>query len=390
MSSENWSNYHSDTAEDKLSRWGVRPSDIQSVLDNYGSLPRLPDFIRSRFIQFMHNASATGRRLRWGGEGTHLGAHTPCFFCGEKAARGDKGKDSWEHLLTSCPIVNRAREKAAIDYAIPSAEASFAFFTLSKGPTPVRENVFVLAFLYSIWEARLARKQGTGNPHTLIGLHLEHTLHSLGPSISVDSNPLKVPGSRDYERELRKEKRGISSKKAQAVIKVRDLLAKNQDAILAFTDGSADPNPGPCGSGVYIKGAPTSIPSRTAFSAGLGSNNVGELHAIGIAARLLYIVPPSSPPRKMFILSDSEYAISIARSKATPRAHLGLARAVRDAVLHLRSRHPISLVWVPGHMGVEGNEIADHLAGLGARNNSGRTQDIAFNHAWFYDRGLRL
>ena len=108
---------------EKLERFDIEEPQAQLLLDNFGTLPRLPDFIRIRFIQLLFNASATGRRLAWGGEGTHVGADTPCFFCKESRERkGDKGLDSWEHMLNDCPVVGASLGIACNDCGISSAQ----------------------------------------------------------------------------------------------------------------------------------------------------------------------------------------------------------------------------------------------------------------------------
>ena len=58
------------------------------------------------------------------------------------------------------------------------------------------------------------------------------------------------------------------------------------DVALYFTDGSASPNPGPSGAGVYRPEGPLPV-WRIAISLGHGSNNEAEIYAIGLALRAI-------------------------------------------------------------------------------------------------------
>ena len=202
VNSDHWLGHHESRILEKLERFDVELPQAQNLLTNFEKLPRLPDFVRIRFIQFLFNASATGRRLAWGGEGTHVGADTPCFFCKEvregKSAE-DKGLDSWEHILTDCPVVGNALDIACNDCGISSARRGMTLFLLCDQLRPAREVIFLLAFLYAVWECRLYLKvREDAPPNTLINFSLIKILRSIAKTVRVDQNPLLVPGTGPY------------------------------------------------------------------------------------------------------------------------------------------------------------------------------------------------
>ena len=103
VNSTHWLGHNESRMLEKMGRFDAELLQAQILLTNLGKLPRLPDFVSIRFFQFLFNASATGRRLAWGGEGAHVGADTPCFFCKDaREGSGDKSLDSWEHMLSDC------------------------------------------------------------------------------------------------------------------------------------------------------------------------------------------------------------------------------------------------------------------------------------------------
>lgn len=71
----------------------------------------------------------------------------------------------------------------------------------------------------------------------------------------------------------------------------------------------------------------------------------------------------SSPKRNIAILTDSQAAIKALYSTTTSSRLVGQCR---DTLNHLGGTLKITLLWVPGHRNIEGNERADGLARQGS------------------------
>ncbi len=126
-----------------------------------------------------------------------------------------------------------------------------------------------------------------------------------------------------------------------------------------FTDGSASPNPGPGGYAVIENSKPVSLGSEV----GETTNIRMEGHAI-IAAMKLADGEPCE------IHTDSEFWINVItkwapgwaakgwRKSGGPIKNLELVQEAYD----LYNTSQAKLIWLRGHVGHEGNELADEWA----------------------------
>lgn len=149
--------------------------------------------------------------------------------------------------------------------------------------------------------------------------------------------------------------------KAMAAEAARALLdGLGEDVIRCFTDGGCKGNPGPAGSGVYIQW-PDGRVLEAAESLGTATNNIGELRAIEIALEAL---DDANVPNEtnVAILTDSSYANGVLCLGWKAKANRSLILGIRE---RLSRRPAVTVYWVAGHVGVEGNERADALAGQG-------------------------
>jgi len=148
---------------------------------------------------------------------------------------------------------------------------------------------------------------------------------------------------------------------AAAAKAAADLLASFDAATsVAYTDGACRGNPGPAGSGVVLNLA-DGRRAEASRSLGRATNNVGELTAIGIALALLdeAEIAADAP---VAILTDSDYSHGVLCRGWKAKANAALIGELREA---LGERPGVTIHWVAGHAGVEGNERADQLANAG-------------------------
>ncbi|XP_028161440.1 uncharacterized protein LOC114353581 [Ostrinia furnacalis] len=131
-------------------------------------------------------------------------------------------------------------------------------------------------------------------------------------------------------------------------------LKRQQDSLIWYTDGSKM-NSG-TGAGVYSK--------QSEHSESLGRfATVFQAETYAIIMCAVRNIEQAHKKRDIYILSDSQAAL-----KAIASVRVG-SRLVLEAILALNKlgRHNrVTLMWVPGHTGIEGNERADSLARQGS------------------------
>jgi ribonuclease HI len=158
-------------------------------------------------------------------------------------------------------------------------------------------------------------------------------------------------------------------------IKTWNSLPSN--AMVFFSDGSAIPNPGPSGAGVYFTGKNPHIPCHySSVSLGVGTNNTAEIYGIKHACSDLFsafseAAVPNPLPVYGFI--DNKYAIEATDELIRSKTNLGVLAEARSALKDLRSLTSVTLGWIPGHSKLWGNEVADLLAKDGAQGITSRS-----------------
>jgi ribonuclease HI len=135
------------------------------------------------------------------------------------------------------------------------------------------------------------------------------------------------------------------------------------DVAVCFTDGACQGNPGPCGAGALVK-LPGGAEHEKFAALGKGTNNKGELSAIGLALDLLDTnrFPIEATAE---ILTDSQYAYGVLTLGWKAKANLDLVSSLKARLKARKTR----LHWVAGHVGIEGNERADRLANKGVEES---------------------
>ena len=149
------------------------------------------------------------------------------------------------------------------------------------------------------------------------------------------------------------------SKLAKAA--ARELISNlSAETIVCYTDGACKGNPGPAGSGAYVV-FPDGRRFELAQSLGRATNNIGELTAIKMTLELLDTesVPADAP---VALLTDSDYSSGVLVRGWKAKKNTELILGIRD---QLAARPGVTIHWIAGHVGLDGNERADTLANAG-------------------------
>ena len=99
------------------------------------------------------------------------------------------------------------------------------------------------------------------------------------------------------------------------------------------------------------------------LGASVGSNNTAEISAI--MESILYLLRSATPPTKVTIYYDSKWAAQMTRGLSRPKKHNQLIFNARACYEKLKNISEIEWVWIKGHTGNQGNELADALAEQG-------------------------
>ena len=108
---------------------------------------------------------------------------------------------------------------------------------------------------------------------------------------------------------------------------------------------------------------------KVSIPLGRGTNNIGEVFALGLAFDLVRDwFSGSMDPRKrvVYFITDSTLAvgtISDGWEVKSSTVLAALARAARKSWKRLQGEVEARLLWIKSHSGVEGNELADVEAG---------------------------
>ena len=372
--------------KDKLDRLQLSHNELRSYIHNYKKIPRwIPCYIRYNNLSISHNMLPTYSRF---------GESSVCFLCG-------RGEDSAKHLYGNCKVVAEVHRKFCNNLNIIS-NYNFAC-SMAADKSRCAEEVCILVMLsHSVWRAScLARKGDNKPPDSWVNWIIEdctQRISTLSPSffsIYFPNNTILNRYKICYRPSLgsSKKKAAIADVAAHAVSKHINNLPDG--TLIAFTDGSAKPNPGPAGAGAIIvtknTGSDSDFSHVASYTAAVGnaSNNTGELFAVGIVLEHCKLTGHTGD---IHIYTDSKISYgALNNGWRAGRANSAILYAVRDLSHCIRHRCKIHYHWIPGHSGIDFNNTADALANAGSDfSKSHRDHSLDFSDNFTHGSFLTL
>jgi ribonuclease HI len=378
---------------------------ISNVSSNLSS-SSAPSFLLFHHFYLINNALSTSRRLR---HQFHVKIEdvAPCYFC-------RTGQDSIPHIFSDCVYISNARfslfQLLSLDlspfFAVsplpnnPSASlfprlkhfisslllpASLAPLTLGAPldptflinvPSPLIRPI--LAFNYAVW---FFRKPALASVHHFDSSWLSSRIVDLSLAFLSRFKPKK------------RKSPSPSISEDPSIIVHNDLVETlDNRTACCYTDGSATPNPGPCGAATTIFLQNPDECYDAGISAGMGTNNSAELLALIICFVTLLHLFSLDRFSSAIIFCDSMYAIHQATSSKAPLSNQTLIRALRCIYSAALASFKFKLLWIRGHSSSGGNCRVDQLSrSFALRNLPGITYEAAFpnffeccSSSWFY------
>ena len=145
--------------------------------------------------------------------------------------------------------------------------------------------------------------------------------------------------------------------------------------VTIYCDGACEPNPGNAGSGIVVYRAGKLAQLWFGLYNAMGTNNTAELNALYHALRMAEAEIKTG--NTVEVCSDSAYSINCIRSWAPswekkgwkkPGGEIRNLQIIQDCyAIYRRIEGELTLTHVAGHVGTEGNELADRMAMLAVR-----------------------
>ena len=150
-------------------------------------------------------------------------------------------------------------------------------------------------------------------------------------------------------------KKSIANNPTMARLFFRAVLTRSPNTITIFTDGSVDPTDGSAACAVYCP----SLNIRSSWNlAPFSSILTAELIAIFKATEFCMNLNAGH----IRIFSDSLTAVNCIGSRDTHNSNYWVSQIQSNAVSALSGGTQIEFSWIPSHIGIPENEIADRLA----------------------------
>ena len=336
-------------------------STVTGILAHARYLPNyLPNHIWNFFVSLVYNTLPFDMRIR---KALKLDPRSddpdnpfPCkLLCGT-------GPDSSHHLFGTCPVMLEIKDRLQING--PRSEKEELQHSLLGFPDDDRrkEATTIVIALWACW--CISRKGHFNNSAEATKAILARTKLTAG----------EYAERRQRLHDKRAAKAVLTKEKARESIQFveRKLASLSPTDTIIFTDGSGRAKF--AGAGAFID-TPYAIPDdptpnkahvHMQIALGKGTNNLGELWAMGMALEFISLLLEMGRWEKgeVHIFSDSSYSIGGLNGTTTPKSNLDLFSAVKAKYHHLLALGvEIFLHWVKAHAGIDYNEKADELAG---------------------------
>ena len=167
---------------------------------------------------------------------------------------------------------------------------------------------------------------------------------------------LKLGSSRDRTTEQ-------AQKAKDLALDTLNKLPINEPVV--FTDGSANPNPGPCGAAAvcYAEGISSMPLISSTFVSRLSTSYHGELAAIQLAINFCRSRTIHIKTKAVHIFTDCQAAMRSLATSNILQSHQGLIDSIRSDISDLQKRGTaVNIYWIAGHVDLEPNEMADKSA----------------------------
>ena len=333
----------------KLAHFGLGGS-VDICIRNLANLTKKCHFaLRSNQHAIIFNTLATTWRTRY------MRAFSPpsvCYLCGS-------GRDDIRHLFDGdCQTTYVSFHNLSTDLlSVPLQRSKHHAFLTT--PLTAKEVLFCVSFNLAIWRTRrICQVDGRTGSVKL----LRQTFFAITKSFVPRPSAIK-----DKTR-LRTERKKLNKQRAKdETLAFMKTIPSN--SISFSTDGSYIQDSDTSGAGVHAVLDDEIIYSDCLPIKG-GSNNIGELAAIWMVFRYLLLVSLAlpRPPSKAFIFCDSQYSIGVVSGLMNPRSNRKLINSIKLLASKVVSFIPVDIMYVPSHVGISGNEIADTLASGAARS----------------------
>jgi ribonuclease HI len=356
-----WGRDYDDHIYTRLGHFGV--ASFSDELKKHYKKPVKNPYLYENHLKIITNSLATARRRRVVlMAGSDPGSLPCCSLC-------SLADDGVKHLFFDCLVVIDAMALVARNKILDITDEVRKALFQNKRPLflPISPDLSTPNFSPLLYCMAFCRAVIDATERVKLGIVIKPAATFI---MNATIRLLRPPSLKTLlTRQFGNASRRTPEQKKLANEYAKNLISKipTRSTIL-YTDGSARPNPGPAGAGCLVQ-HPVHLSLAQVHlyaSIGAGTNNLGEAWAIGMGLSYFF---SHNPTETCVILTDSELCIRALKNGFSN--HPPLNTLIQRILSLLRENNDcfVKLLWVPGHVNVSGNVIADRLANIGARNN---------------------